>query len=493
MSSSGLRRTWPQRLVLAANVVAMLAALAVAWALSAGESAVASINRVELSASLTPLEASDLKGGRAFNVLLVGFDSAANLDPNDPIQIGRVGEQLGDVIIVARIDEVAGTAQLLSFPRDLWVEIAGLNREGKINSAFAVGGPAVLIETIEQNFAIPINNFVSIDLSGFEGLVNVVDFVELFFEYPARDWNERPSSGEARSMSGFAMPNPGCQALQPTNALAFVRSRNFQIQVDGHWRYRDGTYGDTDLNRIRRQQIFLEAFIGRAIELGARNPFVLKTLVEDGAQFVTLDQGLTVQTLLDLGRTFNQFEPSELQTYSLPTEFGFVGSASVLNELEDEAEPLLNLMRGLAANDPATVGLSVRADQARLAEAEALVAQLKSEGFDLETPLTGADTAPGVRLEFGPDGAQAVQLAEVALAAAGVRVDSVRQSSLILGREVLITFGAPDAAEPTEEPQSTPTTATPAPASAPTSPPTTVTPGGSTSTTLAAQSVRPCP
>jgi len=423
------------------NVVAIACALAAAWTLSAGEEVAGSISRVELSGALTPRDTTEPSGQRAFNVLLVGYDSASNLDSDDPIQIGRQGEQAGDVIIIARIDERTETAQLLSIPRDLWVPIAGLDREAKINSAFAVGGARMLIETIEDYFDIPINNFVSVDLAGFEGLVSVVDHVDLFFEHPSRDFSVRPASGPPRSMTGFEVLEPGCQSLQPKMALALVRSRSFQIEVDGVW----VDEGVDDLARIRRQQLFLEAFLGRAIDLGARNPFVLKDLVEEGSQYVTLDQNLTPQMLLDIGKTFDSFEPEQLQSYSVPTRYDFVGAASVLFDLEDETAPLVLLMQGVDETDPQTVGVSIRSTSSSLDGAGAVAQQMRIVGFEIDDPRLSEDAGEGVSLEFGPDGAQAADLVQQTLSDLGVQVSSLTEVAEIVGREVEITFGTESA------------------------------------------------
>lgn len=439
-----LRRTWPERLVILVNVVAMTAALFTAWALSEGEAAVAAITRVDLGGSLTPRSTEDGSSGRAFNVLLVGYDSASNLDPDDPIQIGRKGEQFGDVIIIARIDEEAGSAQLLSLPRDLWVPISGLDEERKINQAFAVGGAAMLIDTIEDNFGIPINNFVSVDLSGFEGLVSVVDHVDLYFENPSRDFMENPPTGEPRSMSGFDMPRIGCQSLSPSNALAFVRSRNFQVldPESGGWVY---DIEQSDLSRIRRQQTFVEAFIARAIDLGARNPFVLSDLVDEAIKHVVIDQELTPQMLLDLGRTFESFEPEELESYSLPTAYARLEDAnrtSIVRALDAEVAPLALLMQGVPESDPRTVGLGVRADLGRIDEALALSAGLAKLGFDETDPAADDTVPPGVIVSFGPDGRQAAEVVVAALAEVGVTIDVLVEDPLIRGREIDVTLGS---------------------------------------------------
>jgi LCP family protein required for cell wall assembly len=454
--SAGLRRSWTERAVLAVNTVGIMAALLAAWALNTGEEVASSINRVELSGSLTPVDIDDDGERAAFNVLLVGYDSAANLDPDDPVAIGRQGERLGDVIIVARIDQAAETATLLSIPRDLWVSIPGFG-DNKINAAFQLGGPALLIDTIEDHLAIPINSFVSVDLAGFEGLVDVVDHVDLYFEHPARDFNPNPPAGPPRSMTGFAVEDTGCQPLDPETALAFVRSRNFQVLVDGEW-IDDGQR--SDLERIRRQQLFLESFIDRAIDLGARNPLVLRELVTSAVPHVTLDQDLTPQTLIDLGRTFERFEAQELETFSLPTEFGFEQNrtVSVVRTLDDEAAPILGLMRGLPAEDPSTVGVDLVTVEDRIGEAEVLFGSLLETGFDVEAPVEAAILAPGISVTFGRDGAQAADLLLRALTSDGVEVASVVQDDAVPGREVVVAFGS-RAGEPEPEP-TTPTTET---------------------------------
>lgn len=453
--SSSLRRTWGQRAVLGLNTLGVVAALSLAWALDAGEEVASSINRFELSGSLTPVEPLVDGGSPPFNVLLVGYDSAANLDPDDPVAIGRQGERLGDVIIIARIDQQTGTATLLSIPRDLWVSVPGFEDQ-KINSAFQLGGPSLLIETIENHLDIPINNFMSVDLAGFEGLVEVVDHVDLLFEYPARDFNPSPPSGPPRSMSGFGVDDVGCQSLDPANALAFVRSRNFQIFFDDEW-VDDGQR--SDLERIRRQQLFVESFVARAIDLGARNPLVLRELVTAVVPHLTLDQELTPQALIDLSRAFDSFDADELETYSLPTEFGWERNrtVSVVRTLEDEAGPVVRLLQGVPGTDPSTVGVTIRTVASERDLADAVVDAFEADGFAIDTAMADVDLAFGVTVTFGRDGDTALPLVLDALADEGVAVAATLLDDSLPGREIVVSFGG--ASE--EATTTTPSTTTP--------------------------------
>jgi LCP family protein required for cell wall assembly len=97
--------------------------------------------------------------------------------------------------------------------------------DNKINSAYSVGGPGTLIETIDEYLGIPINHFVAVDFAGFQKVVTAIGGVEVYFPYPARD-----------SGSGLDVPEAGCQLLDPGQALAYSRARyyeNFRSTVAG--------------------------------------------------------------------------------------------------------------------------------------------------------------------------------------------------------------------------------------------------------------------
>lgn len=429
MTTTKPRRSWLQRAVLTVNLGMIVAALAGAWLLRESYGKVSEISRVQLAGSLSPIPEPSDPGQRIVNVLLVGSDSSEGLDPNDPIQSGRVGERNGDVIIVAHLNERDGTAALLSLPRDLWVPIAGTEREARINSAFAIGGAATLIETIESNFGIPINHYINVDFAGFQAVVDAVGSVEVFFPTPARDWNATYN----RTQTGFLMEIPGCHALEPDRALAYVRSRYYQTQAaDGTW------VGDTqgDLGRIRRQQDFLQRLGQKAIDQGARNPFVLNSLIDSMVANVTLDQDLTPKFLLDLALEFRDFEPGELQTYSYPADLGWAGTNSVLFGRPDDAEPLVALFNGASMDDPATIGVSVVYASGAEARALEIVEALTAVGFDAGIPSPAPlDTQIVVR--HGPDGGQAAQ-AVVAAISESVLVEEVAG---LEGRDVVIAVG----------------------------------------------------
>ncbi|MGH9084799.1 MAG: LCP family protein [Acidimicrobiales bacterium] len=284
--------------------------------------------RVELGSVLTD-RLSDI-GPQ--NFLLVGIDSAANLDEEDPAAQGRddVGGLRSDTIMVLRVEPDDEKASLLSLPRDLWVPLAsgGSNR---INAAIEGGGPEVLIDTIEEHLGIPINHYVQVDFAGFRELVEVIRGVEVWFEHPARD-----------RRSGLVVEQAGCVTLDAAQALAYVRSRNYETFDDGRWR----TDPTGDLGRISRQQDFIVRSLRRAVDRGIRNPVTLDNLVDAALETVTVDDRLTGDDIIQLGRRFRGFNPDQLDLYTLPVEDDTIGGAAVLRLLDRQAQPVLDVFRG---------------------------------------------------------------------------------------------------------------------------------------------------
>src|SRR5262245_18546291 len=166
------RRTWPERLLLCFSGGLACALLLTAGGLTYVYTKYSNLSRVALGSVLSQPEDED----SAQNFLLVGVDSAAELASDDPARAGRgnVGGLRSDTVMVLRVDPDVEHASLLSFPRDLWLPLASGGNQ-RINAAIQRGGPGNLVDTIEQDFGIPIHHYVQVDFAGFEELVDVVD------------------------------------------------------------------------------------------------------------------------------------------------------------------------------------------------------------------------------------------------------------------------------------------------------------------------------
>lgn len=354
-----------------------MAALLVAGALGYAYERFGTLPRVELGAVLTDVEDTP---GEAVNVLMVGYDSSAGLDPDDPVNIGRnPASQLADTIMILRVDPATTQAALLSIPRDLWVPIADEGYSAKINTAYAIGGPTTLIRTIEDHLGIPINNFVAVDFEGFRQIVAAIDGVEVWFPTPARDRN-----------SGLDIPTAGCHVLDPDMALAYARSRQYQFFEDGRWQV--DPYAD--FTRMRRQQDFLKRALSRAIERGVRNPATANALLGSVDDALLLDDRITSGDILDIANRFRTFSPERLATYTLQDLVvgDTINGQSVLLLREADAQPLFDLFRGVQPGldpTPASVRIRVLNGSGSASQAVDVADDLRLAGFT----VTGTDNA----------------------------------------------------------------------------------------------------
>lgn len=378
-------------------MVLVLACLASAAALSKIRSTVEDIPVVDFGSSLTP--APELSEPR--NFLIIGTDSAGRIDPDDPLTDGReLMGQLADVIMILRVDPRDGTAQLLSIPRDSRVAVAPDGSMSRINTAIAAGGdegPRNLVQTIKRNFGISIDNYVEVDFKSFLDLVEVLGGVPVYFSTPVRDRE-----------SGLYVYEPGCVMLEPDQALAYARARNFEYQVDGRWTY-DGT---GDLGRITRQQDFIKRALRRASDRGIRNPTTAVGVVNAATASVRMDDSLDVGTILTLVSEFQSFNPDALASNQVPTFADPRGGIAYQSISWDEAEALLEPFRGVepgAALTPRNVIVDVRGPRAAEQDLRALSDQLDGAGFDAEPWVTR--TSPNrSTITFGPRGHDAALL-----------------------------------------------------------------------------------
>lgn len=190
------------------------------------------------------------------NYLILGSDSRAGLSPAEQNQFGTNqdigGSTRSDVIMLVHTDPKLQKAIVLSFPRDLWVDIPGLG-ENKINAAFEGGlqhgGPQRVANTVEQLTGLKVNHVIYVDLAGFQGIVKTLGGVTMCIPANLAD----PSTGRVQDpLTGLDVA-PGCQELDSYQALAYVRTRHLPCDFI------------PDFSRIGRQQQFLRAVLNRLL------------------------------------------------------------------------------------------------------------------------------------------------------------------------------------------------------------------------------------
>jgi LCP family protein required for cell wall assembly len=292
-----------RRFLIALVIVCLLGAGAVALGNRKGRQEFARRHVVQIgSGILTPQ-----RPAQPANYLLIGHDATGN----------------SDTMMVVHVDPSQPTPLVVSFPRDLMVNIPG-HGLGQLNSAIGIGGQALLIQTFKSYFNIPINHFLQVDFSSFPDIINAIGKVKVYFPTPVHD-----------PYIGLNIEQAGCVALDGPAALAYVRSRHYYVPKDPahpapwQWNY-DPSLGDryrggsgwvalgSDVERIPRQQYFLRTLAQTAINRTDDNPARLIGLVPAVTKHLTTDQTLTYNELTALVRTFHKVRPSDVEMTTIP-------------------------------------------------------------------------------------------------------------------------------------------------------------------------------
>jgi LCP family protein required for cell wall assembly len=326
-----LRRTWPQRGVLLLGLALIAGCLYGSWYITDFESTFGDIPRIAMS---NPNVLGDIGDPDVDprNILVLGSTDTEGIAGDDQSLIFRGSENLTDTMMLLRIDPIAAQAAVLSIPRDLVVPIAGRSLN-KINAAIAFGGPEIAVETVKKAFDIEIHDFVMVNFAGFRRLVDAIDGVPVYFPHEARD------------LGSFFDAPAGCYVLNGEQALNYVRSRKLEERIDGRW----VNDNKNDYGRSERQRDFLVLAMERAVSKGGRNPVTMRNLLKMAVESksLVLDEKLTAEDLVDIGRSFSSFNPEELQRYALPTT-GHPTFFGGLQMLQGDAQPILDVFRGLS-------------------------------------------------------------------------------------------------------------------------------------------------
>jgi polyisoprenyl-teichoic acid--peptidoglycan teichoic acid transferase len=208
----------------------------------------------------TPTELEDARpakgSGTAANYVLMGSDSR---------DVGNAGHGRSDVLMVMHLAADRKSAYMISFPRDMYVPIPG-HGKNKINAAFAFGGPALTVRTLEGLLDTRMDHVALIDFEGFINLTEELGGVTVYNKHSSLT-------------GGYKFP-VGNVNLRGEQALAYVRERK-QLP-------------NGDLDRAERQRIVLRAILAKGLAKETiSNPFKFVSFVRGVSAHVSVDEGLT--------------------------------------------------------------------------------------------------------------------------------------------------------------------------------------------------------
>jgi LCP family protein required for cell wall assembly len=307
------------------------------------------------------------------NVVLVGSTSRCALKQQNKAfglcSQGVTGVN-SDVVMILHLDPNTKTAGILSIPRDLFVPNARADGANKIDAAL-VEGPQQLVSAIEEDFGIPIHHYVELNFDSFQGVVNALGGVKMYFPEPVYD-----------AYSGLDVTTAGCHQLDGFQALEVVRARHLQYKGPGvtSKNPRDWPQDpESDLSRIRRDHEFLRVLSAAVAKRGLGNPVTDNDLLSAVAPQLQVDSSFSLGSMFGLVVTFHGVNTATTPQKTLPVivlsslnyyyqgyDYGNVELASQPNDLQAVSSFL-----GLPAGRDTVTG-----------KAGQTVSALKALGFD---------------------------------------------------------------------------------------------------------------
>ncbi|MCU1356802.1 MAG: cell envelope-related function transcriptional attenuator common domain protein [Acidimicrobiales bacterium] len=243
--------------------------------------------------------------GRAQVVLFAGVDTRPTGDGSG------VSGTRSDTVVLARVDPAARTLAVLPLPRDLWVPIAG-HGDGRLNAAMSLGGPNLLVRTVESVTGLQVDRYVQADFDGTMAIGDALGGLRLSFASRIRD-----------GQIGLDVP-AGCTTFDGAGLLQLARSRHLRyLDEAGRWQS-DPT---SDLGRMERQQAIALALLARLAQVDGHDPRKVVRLVDAAADHLTVDSRTSNAELVQLVRdiTGDQVRPFRVRVTD-----AVHGNASVL-------------------------------------------------------------------------------------------------------------------------------------------------------------------
>ena len=352
------RKARRQRLVLVVvgtmSVITLLVSGS-AWVLTSYVSS--SLGRVNAGTSGTP-------SSGPVNILVAGVDTRDGLTHRQEVElhVGNAISSNSDTLMLVHIPANHQSIQVVSLPRDSWVAIPG-HGMSKINAAYGLGGPQLMVRTVEQATGLMINDYIEVDFLGFVKVINALGGVNICVPFAVDD-----------SDSGLHL-SEGPHHVDGVTALEFARDRH--------------SFATSDLARITDQQQLLSSLFAEATETGVlANPVRLQQFLSSVTAAVKVDKGFDLIRLADELRgmrpanvTFTTV-PISSANYTTPT-----GESAVLWNASAAAALFTSLKK-----DTGTARPTGSAGKAKLTRADVSVDVYNG------TMISGLSAATGTRL-----------------------------------------------------------------------------------------------
>jgi LCP family protein required for cell wall assembly len=234
---------------------------------------------------------SDAATTGPLNILVAGVDQRTGLTHHQEVML-HVGNDVSsnsDTLMLMHVSADRSRVEVISIPRDSWVDIPG-HGMSKINAAYGLGGPKLMVQTVENVTGLTINDYVEVNFLGFVKVIDALGGVNICLTQPVDD-----------SYSGLQL-SAGEHHVDGITALAYARDRH--------------SFAASDLARIQDQQKLLSSALTSAIHSGLlANPVKLSSFISAAVSALTVDKNLNVSALADQMRGIS---PQDVRFMTVP-------------------------------------------------------------------------------------------------------------------------------------------------------------------------------
>nr|WP_316044267.1 LCP family protein [Saccharococcus sp. Marseille-Q5394] len=242
------------------------------------------------------------------NIMLLGSDARKDEE-------GR-----SDTLMIANYNQNTEKVKLISIMRDTYVEIPGYGMQ-KMNSAYTLGGPELVRQTIKENFGMDVHYYAMVDFNGFPKIADIIapDGIEVDIPY-------------TMSHGIYMTLHPGVQRLHGDQLLGYVRFRHDS---------------QNDFGRVARQQEVLSKLKDEAVSV--HSLMNLPKLL--GAADAYIDTNLDKMTMLSIGKGILDNKSEKIDTLRIPVDNSYrdldVRAGRVLDiDFDKNIEELTKFLEG---------------------------------------------------------------------------------------------------------------------------------------------------
>jgi LCP family protein required for cell wall assembly len=225
------------------------------------------------------------------NILVAGVDERSGLTPLQQRQL-HVGHDVStnsDTLMLVHVPADHSYIEVVSLPRDSWVNIPG-HGMNKINAAFGLGGPKLMVATVAAATGLTINDYIEVNFLGFVKVIDALGGVNICLPFAVND-----------AYSGLDL-SAGAHHVNGITALEYARDRH--------------SFAASDLARIDDQQQLMATILSKAASTGTlSDPFKLRQVISSVTSAIQVDQGFN---LVSLASQLSGLRPQDVAFTTVP-------------------------------------------------------------------------------------------------------------------------------------------------------------------------------